>query len=316
MSEESVLSEEELDALRDAGEAEAEPGEEGDTKTFDFRDPSRMLTSRLPGLESVHEAFAGGMQGALRGVLGRQVEIEVGETTLTRLGDYQQSLPLPVSVHAAQARGREQSVLLVADGAFVYSCVDAFFGGRGGTAPSAEREFSASERRLTGVLAGHVFQELTAAWAPLCALRFGDPQPVKSAHAVGGRDEQIMAVSRFQVDLLPGSGEFHLSMPYALLDSLRGHLTSGPRSVEASRQWRTNFSGRVADVPVDVRALFQGVRISFGELAALQVGDFIPMNAQNRVQVVVGNRSLYLAEPGTSNGLAAAKVIDRAEPGR
>ena len=316
MSEESVLSEEELDALRDTGEGTTAPGEEGDARTFDFRDPSRMLSSRLPGLETVHQAFATGMQGALRGMLGRPVEIEVGETSLTRLGDYQQSLPLPVSVHAAPVRGREQTVLLVADGAFVYACVDAFFGGRGGSAPSTEREFSGSERRLTAVLAGHVYTELAAAWAPICALKFGDPQSVRGASAVGGREDQIMAVSRFQVDLLPGSGEFHVSMPYALLDSLRGYLSSGPRSEEASRLWRAAFSARVSDVAVDVRALFQGVRITFGELAVLQPGDFIPMNAQNRVQVVVGNRTLYHAEPGTSNGLAAAKVVERAGRGR
>jgi flagellar motor switch protein FliM len=314
MSEQSVLSEEELDALRAEGREGGAADATGETRPYDFRDPSRMLNNRLPGLDKVHEAFAAGMQVALHGMLSRPVEIEVGDTSLTRLGDYQASLPMPVSVHAAQVQGREQSMMLVADGGFVYSCVDAFFGGRGGASPTSEREFSASERRLTGVLAQHVFRELASAWSPICALKFAEAQAAKGVQAGGGREDQILVVSHFRVDLMPGTGEFHLSMPYSLLDSLRTYLTAGPRSEESSRQWRARFSERVVNANIDVRAMFQGVRITFGELVALQAGDFIPMNAQNRIHVVVGKRALYVAEPGTSNGQAAAKVLGRVEP--
>jgi len=314
MGDQQLLSEEELDALRESGRAQEAPVD-GGAHSYDFRDPSRMLNSRLPGLDSVHEAFASGMQGALAGMLGRAIEVEVGDTALTRLGDYQQSLPLPVSVHAAPVRGREQCMLLVADGAFVFACVDAFFGGRGGAAPSEEREFSGSERRLTGVLARHVFEQLANAWTPICGLKPGDPQPMKQVQAAGARDDQIMVVSRFRVDLLPGQGEFHVSMPYTLLDSVRNYLAAGPRSEESSRDWRAHFCDRVCEVAVDVCAVFPGVRISFGELIALAPGDFIPIGVHNTVQVMAGRRVLYLAEPGTSNGLAAAKVSARADGG-
>ncbi len=312
MGDQEILSEEERDALRESG-GDAAPRAEGGARSYDFRDPSRMLNSRLPGLDSVHESFASGMQGALAAMVGRAVEVEVGDTTLTRLGDYQQSLPLPVSVHAAAVRGRDQSMLLVADGAFVYACVDAFFGGRGGSAPSAEREFSGSERRLTGVLARHAFEHLGTAWASTCGLKFGDVQPLKQVQTGGARDDQIMAVSRFRVDLMPGQGEFHVSMPYTLLDSVRTHLATGPRSEESSRDWRARFGERVSEVAVDVRAVFPGVRISFGELIALAPGDFIPIGVHNTVQVMAGRRVVYLAEPGTSNGLAAAKIGARAD---
>ncbi len=317
MSEASVLSEEELDALRATGaDAGGEDRDDGAQRPYDFRDPSRVLNGRLPGLEAVHDAFAAGMRPALRSLLGRPVEVDVGETSLTRLGDYQQSLPLPVSAHGAPLQGRDQSMFLVAEGMLVYACVDAFFGGRGGVTPDTERELSPSERRLTAVLARHVFEELKNAWAPICALRFGEPQPVKPNGLGGLRDDQIMVVSRFNVDLLPGGGEFHLALSYGLLDSLRPYLTSGPRSEDANREWRTRFIERVSAVEVQARAVFPGVRVSFSELMALAPGDFIPMNRQNRVCVMVGDRVLYTAEPGTSNGLAAAKVIAVGEPGR
>jgi flagellar motor switch protein FliM len=321
MSEHSVLSEEELDALRaTGGDARAAPapraGRGGECRAYDFRDPARALNGRLPGLEKVHDAFVRGMRKALRVLLARPVEVDAGETALTRLGDYQHSLPLPVSVHAAVVQGREHSMFLVIEGALVYACVDAFFGGRGGAVPAPERELSASERRLTGLFAGCVFEELRGAWAPLCALRFAEPQPTRVSDPGGLREDQIMAVSRFQVDLTPGSGEFHLAMPYALLDGLRPYLSAGPRGEDNAREWRARFAERVHAVELQTRAVFPGVRISFAELMALQAGDFIPISRNNRVNVMVGERVLHIAEPGASNGLAAAKLLAPAPPGR
>jgi flagellar motor switch protein FliM len=311
---ENVLSDEELDALRNAGNEDgAQDGgsdaDGGGHRLFDFRDPARVLNGRMPGLESVHDAFVAGMRQALRALLGRPVEIDVGETALTRLGDYQTSLPMPVSVHSSAVQGRENSMFLIAEGSFVYACVDTFFGGRGGVVPTIEREFSSSERRLTSILARHVFDELKNAWAPLCALNFGDPEVCKPTGMGGLRDDQLMVVSRFHVDLLPGGGEFQRALPYGLLDGLRAYLTAGPRSEDSSRQWRASFVQRVTDVQVQARAVFPGVQVSFSELVSLAPGDFIAISRQNRVNVMVGERVLYSAEPGTSNSLAAAMIV-------
>ena len=70
---------------------------------------------------------------------------------------------------------------------------------------------------------------------------------------------------------------------------------------------------RVNDVQVQARAVFPGVDVSFSELVSLAPGDFIAISRQNRVNVMVGDRVLYSAEPGTSNGLAAAMVVASGE---
>jgi len=312
-----VLSDEELEALRGTGADHDDPDSdlevgEGGCNLYDFRDPSRTLNGRLPGLDSVHEAFCNGMQPVLRTLLGRSVEVTSGETTLTRLGDYQKSFPLPTGVHAVNVEDRKHAMYLTVDGAFVYACVDAFFGGMSGTAPQAlEREFSTSERRFMDMLATQLFRELETAWAPICGLRFGSPKTLKAGGMGNGRDDQIMVVSRFQVGLSPGHGEFHLALPYALLDALRPHLTAGPRGAEQSRNWRKRFADQLTDVDMETRSVFAGVRITFAELLSLQPGDFIPVSGQNRVVLMVDEQPIYLAEPGTANGMAAAKILER-----
>ena len=238
------------------------------------------------------------------------VEVSAGETSLTRLGDYQRSLPLPTSIHGSVVQDRKHAMYVTADGRFVYACVDAFFGGMSGTIPQAlDREFSTSERRFMEMLVTGQFKELQNAWAPICALSFGEPKSIKAGNLGGGRDDQIMVVSRFTTNLNPGEVEFHLVMPYALLDSLRPYLTAGPRSGDVSRNWRRRFAERLTNIDIETRSVFAGVRITFGELVSLAPGDFIPVSNQNKVVLMVDERPLYQAEPGISNGMAAAKVV-------
>lgn len=311
-----VLSEEELEALNETNAPDALDGaREGGCSLYDFRDPSRLLNGRLPGLDSVHETFCNGMAQLLKSMLGRSVEVSSGETHLTRLGDYQRSLPLPSSIHGAMVEDRKHAMYLTADGRFVYACVDAFFGGSGSTIPqSLDREFSTSERRMMEMLVAGQFRELQTAWAPICALTFGEPKATKAANLGSGRDDQIMVVSRFVTNLNPGEVEFHLVMPYALLDSLRPYLTAGPRDADVNRNWRRRFAERLTSVDIETRSVFAGVRITFGELVSLAPGDFIPVSNQSKVVLMVDERPLYAAEPGISNGMAAAKVVARVQP--
>jgi flagellar motor switch protein FliM len=316
----SVLSDEELEALRGTAAGSDHDDDDGDGEgegcsLYDFRDPSRTLNGRLPGLESVHETFCNGMQQVLRQLIGRTVEVSAGETTLTRLGDYQKSLPFPTSLHSVMVEERKHPMSLCADGTFVYTCVDAFFGGvSAGGAPLSEREFSTSERRFMQMLAEQAFRELEAAWAPICELRFGEPKGMKAGGLGNGRDDQIMVVSRFQVGLNPGHGDFHVVMPYALLDALRPYLTAGPRGAETSRNWRRRFVDKLAMVDVQTHSVFGGVRITFSELVSLRAGDFIPLSNSTRVTMKVGDRPLYVAEPVAANGMAAVRIVEKSQP--
>jgi len=312
---ENALSEEELDALREASHedstghgalsAHADDGH----CLYDFRDPVRVFNGCLPGLESVHDAFVTGMQRALRALLGRSVEIDVVDVALTRLGDYRNSLPAPVSVHASVVDGRDCPVFLIAEGEFVYACADTFIDGRSRVRPTRKRKFSASERRLAAMLARHVFAELTNAWASLCALKFAEPETCWSTGMGGSAHGQLMLVSRFQVDLSPGGGEFHLALPEPLFNGLRTFPGAGPCAEDSAHQWRSKFVERVNDVQMRARAVFPAVNVSVADLIALAPGDFIAINRPNTVNVMVGNRVLYSAESTTSNGFAAVKVV-------
>ncbi len=309
-SADSVLSEEELAALQENQlEDERTPGT---CLAYDFRNPARVLNGRLPGMDAVNESFTVAMEENLRHLAHRDVAVQSGETILSRQIDYLNTLPLPASIQSARLSNQNSTIFVVLEGALIYACVDAYFGGRGCEMPQdSEREFSASECRISNVLTQHVLDELKQSWAAMCNLDFAEPQVANLSTAGHSHDGQILVVSKFKVELNPGEGELHIALPYALLDQLRPLLNAGPRANESSLEWRRKLQRRAQQLTVVTYSLFENVSISVGELMALQAGDFIPIPEQNKVTVLVDELPLYAAEPGNSNGQAAAKILSR-----
>jgi flagellar motor switch protein FliM len=307
---ESVLSEEELEALQ------TEHPESSDSKdgchAYDFRDPARILNGRLPGVDALNESFTQAMEETLRRFLRRAVVVQVGETLLSRQGDYINTLATPASVQRVGLPVQDSTFLITQEGSFVYACVGAYFGGSGSETPEdSEREFSGSERRVIKLLTQHILSEFKTAWASVCALEFTNPQALNFSTLSGDHDDQILVVTKFKVELEPGAGEFHIALPYSFLDLLRPLLSSSPRPSESSQQWQYQLQQQAWNISVETYSLFKPVEITVGELMALQPGDFIPIPDQDRVSVMVDELALYEAEPGTSNELVAAKILSR-----
>ena len=307
---ESVLSEEELEALQ-TEHPESSESKDG-CRVYDFRDPARILNARLPGVDALNESFTQAIEETLRRFLRRAVVVQVGETLLSRQGDYIKTLATPASVQRVGLPAQDSTILITQEGSFVYACVGAYFGGSGSETPEdSEREFSGSERRVTNLVSQHILSEFKTAWASVCTLEFTDPQAINISTPGGDHDDQVLVVTKFKVELEPGTGEFHIALPYSLLDLLRPLLSTSARPSESSQQWQYQLQQQAWNISVETYSLFKPVEITVGELMALQPGDFIPIPDQDRVSVMVDELALYEAEPGTSNELVAAKILSR-----
>ncbi len=63
---------------------------------------------------------------------------------------------------------------------------------------------------------------------------------------------EVVVVSSFQVDMEGGTGEFHVTMPYSMLEPIRDMLVSGykPAEEELDEQWLTSLTEDVVDAPL------------------------------------------------------------------
>ena len=170
MSDEDLLSQEEIDALLqgvDEGEVETERGVDMGMRgvsSYDFNSQDRIVRGRMPTLEMVNERFARYFRISLFNFLRRSTEVSVSGIQMLKFSEYVQSLFVPTNLNIIKIKALRGSALFVLEPSLVFVIVDAYFGGTGRLQNTAEgREFTATEIRVIRLVLDIVFQDLTKA---------------------------------------------------------------------------------------------------------------------------------------------------------
>src|SRR5687767_10253736 len=127
----NVLSQEEIDALLggiSGGQIETAPANvhesgEGQPAKFDFSDQDRLLRSRLPTLETIHDRFARQLRLSLSTSLRRAVDIQICNQTMCNFGDFSKSLEKPSSLHLIKFDPLKGNGLMVLPGRLILTLV-------------------------------------------------------------------------------------------------------------------------------------------------------------------------------------------------
>ena len=308
---ESLLSDEELEALREAESDDAPALGGGSMYRYDFRDPAHVLANRLPGLDSVNERLILGLQASIGRVMRQPAQVLTTDVSMSKLIDYRNSLPVPASTHAVQMLGRDAVVLITLEAALVFMLVDGYYGGSGRALDVVpEREFSGTEKRIIDRSIVDFVQNLYSAWVPVAQLPFGEVQDTRAlSYAPGIKLDEILVVSRFTVQTEQSSGELHVAMPYSVLDELRPLLVNGGGDALASdMQWREGMVSRMAEVPISIKAVLAEASVPLSELMTLKPGDFIPIRQQEHITLLAEEMPLFEAKPGARGTMSAATI--------
>ena len=105
MSDEDLLSQEEIDALLqgvDEGEVETERGVDMGMRgvsSYDFNSQDRIVRGRMPTLEMVNERFARYFRISLFNFLRRSTEVSVSGIQMLKFSEYVQSLFVPTNLN-------------------------------------------------------------------------------------------------------------------------------------------------------------------------------------------------------------------------
>ncbi len=131
-----------------------------------------------------------------------------------------------------------------------------------------------------------VFDEYQKAWQPVHPVTFEYVRSETNTQFANiAVPSEVVVTTSFSIDLGGAGGDFHVCMPYAMLEPIRNIIYS---SVQADR-------GRGGQ-PLDVAAVGAGVRaevelvanlahasVSIGQLMALQAGDVIAVDLPDLV---------------------------------
>jgi flagellar motor switch protein FliM len=317
MSANDLLSQEEIDALLhgvDNGDVatETDVAEAGGVNSYDFTSQDRIVRGRLPTLEMINERFARLFRTSLFNMLRRTADLSVSGIQMQKFSEFVHSLFVPTSLNMIRVPPLRGKGLFVIDPKLVFSVVDNYFGGSGRFHTKIEgRDFTPTENRVIQLLLNRAFEDLVVAWKPVFKVKFeysGSEVNPQFANIVS--PSEVVVVTSFHVDLESGGGDFHVCMPYSMLEPIRELLDAGVQSDRGERdeRWERSLKEEIMSAQIELSSFLTEVQMSVKELAALKEGDIIPIEMPEEVEVEAADVPVFKAKVGVSEGNYALKI--------
>ncbi|MDN3682638.1 flagellar motor switch protein FliM [Vibrio tapetis subsp. quintayensis] len=316
-----LLSQDEIDALLhgvddveedDIDEVDAAPE---DAVSFDFSSQDRIVRGRMPTLELINERFARHLRISLFNMLRKTAEVSINGVQMMKFGEYQNTLYVPTSLNMVRFRPLKGTALVTMEARLVFILVENFFGGDGRFHAKIEgREFTPTERRIIQLLLKIVFEDYKEAWSPVMGVEFEYlDSEVNPSMANIVSPTEVIVVSSFHIEVDGGGGDFHVVMPYSMVEPIRELLDAGVQSdkMETDVRWSSALKEEIMDVPVNFRVNLLEQDISLRDLMELRPGDIIPMVMPENATMFVEELPTYRVKMGRSGDKLAVQVSEK-----
>lgn len=288
MSMKDLLSQDEIDALLhgvSTDEIETEDDsvmDNSDMALYDFASQERVVRGRIPSLEMINERFARGFRNSLFKMLRRSTEVSISSVQMVKYSEYAYSLVVPTSLNVIKIHPLKGNCLLVVDPKLVFMVVDNYFGGNGQFQPLLEgRDFAPTELRLIQKMMDLVFVDLQQAWTPVMDVELeyvnSEVNP-QFANIVSPNDTVV--VTTFMVEVEGVGGEFHIALPYSMLEPIQDKLDTvlHTESHKTDEQWSNALRDEIEHSNVNLSCVLTKREISLKEVLELKAGDVIPVD--------------------------------------
>lgn len=316
-----LLSQDEIDALLhgvdDVEEEElVEDSADADGMSdYDFSSQDRIVRGRMPTLEMVNERFARHMRISLFNMMRRTAEVSINGIQMIKFGEYVHTLFVPTSLNMVRFRPLKGTALITMEARLVFILVDNFFGGDGRYHAKIEgREFTPTERRIIQMLLKLIFEDYKEAWSPVMDVSFEYlDSEVNPSMANIVSPTEVVVISSFHIELDGGGGDFHVALPYSMLEPIRELLDAGVQSdkEDTDMRWSKALRDEIMDVPIGISTKFIEVKLPLSQIMELEAGDIIPIDMPEHVTVLVESLPSFRAKLGRSRDHLALKIEEK-----
>jgi len=313
-----LLSQDEIDALLhgvddvDEDESLEDSANLGETSDYDFSSQDRLVRGRMPTLEMINERFARHMRISLFNMMRRTAEVSINGIQMIKFGEYVHTLFVPTSLNMVRFRPLKGTALITMEARLVFILVDNFFGGDGRYHAKIEgREFTPTERRIVQMLLKIIFEDYKVAWSPVMDVSFEYlDSEVNPSMANIVSPTEVVVISSFHIELDGGGGDFHVVLPYAMLEPIRELLDAGLQAdkEDTDMRWSKALRDEIMDVSVEISTKFIEVTLPLQKIMDFKAGDIIPIVMPEHITVLVEKLPSFRAKLGQSRNNLALKI--------
>lgn len=311
-----ILSQEEVDALlRGVTGEEDNDGADSDSggvRAYDIGRQERIVRGRMPTLEIINERFARNLRIGFFNFLRRNAEISVGPVRVLKYSEFIRNLVVPTNLNLVHVKPLRGTGLLIFDPDLVFLVVDNLFGSDGRFHVRVEgRDFTPTEQRIIRKMLEVVFAEYQKAWEPVYPIEFVYLRSeMNTQFANIATPTEVVVAATFHIELGAGGGDFHVCLPYSMIEPLRDLLASSMQAdrTEVDNRWVNLMQYQVQAAEVELVATLAQTKVTLGDILNLKVGDVVMVDLAEKVVADVSGIPVLECSYGTVSGNYALKV--------
>jgi len=312
-----ILSQEEVDALLKgvSGETDVDDSaveEASGPRNYNLASQDKIVRGRMPTMEVINERFARNFRIGLFNFTRRTAEISIGPVKLMKYAEFVRNLVVPTNLNMVHVHPLRGTALLIFDPNLVFLIVDNLFGGDGRFHMRVEgRDFTPTEQRIIQNLLEVAMGELKKAWEPVYPIDFEYIRSeMNTQFANIATPSEVVVTTTFNIELGPVSGDFHVCLPYAMIEPIRDLLYEGMQGdrMEVDERWVNFLSSQVQSTEVKLVANLSQAELTVRELLAMKVGDVISLDIPESITASVEGVPVLECGYGVHRGQYALKV--------
>ena len=313
------LSQDEVDSLLKGVSGEKDEdidlpsADSEEVRAYNLASQERIVRGRMPTMEIINERFARLFRIGLFNLIRRTPEISIGPVRVLKFGEFVRNLAVPTNLNIIQAKPLRGNGLFVFDPNLVFLIVDNMFGGDGRFHTRVEgREFTQTEQRIIQKMLNVAFQSYSDSWKAIHPLEFEfvrsemNPQFANIA-----TPNEVVIVTTFGIELGGNGGDFHICLPYAMLEPVKDLLFNNIQGEHAivDKRWAHLLSKQVKYAEVELIATLGSANITLERVLKMRIGDVIPLLVEENITATIDGVPLLECKYGVFNNQYALRIV-------
>lgn len=323
-----VLTQEEIDALLgalDRGEVDAEKLKQEHSKkkvrVYDFRRPNKFSKEQIHTLQVIFENYARSLGTYLSAQLRTAVTVDVLSVEQITYDEFIRSITNPTILAIFSMPPLEGNSILEINPNLGFAVLDRMFGGPGQSIEKV-RGLTEIEETVMDRVCDKMLYYLEEPWAIIAPLKpmldriDSNPQFTQ----IVSPSEMVVIVS-LETRLGGVMGMINMCIPFLVLEPIVNKLNVHYYYSSTVRQHDPSHTraikSRIREAIIPIRVQLGRSVITVADLLELNVGDVIPLERKidEDLEVIIGNKTKYLAKPGTYSNRAAVQITRVVEEG-
>jgi len=248
-------------------------------------------------------------------MMRRAAEVSINGVQMLKFGEYVHTLFVPTSLNMVRFSPLKGTALITMEARLVFILVDNFFGGDGRFHAKIEgREFTPTERRIVQLLLKIIFEDYKDAWAPVMDVEFDYlDSEVNPAMANIVSPTEVVVINSFHIEVDGGGGDFHITMPYSMIEPIRELLDAGVQSdkQDTDMRWSQALHDEIMDVKVGFDANIVEHELTLKDVMNFKAGDIIPIELPEYIMMKIEDLPTYRCKMGRSRDNLALKIYEK-----